>query len=156
MKPRNFLVLVIVAGLAASLLDRGGQAQLTLPGGKDDTLSRLGQRVGGFLEEIANDNVDEAVEQFLVRSPLLKDAARVARLKESIQRVSQQYGAFLKVEPVQLERAGRSLVRAVYLYECDDYPIVWSITFYRPDDEGDWSVISLQFHLDYDRVPTTP
>lgn len=156
MKTRHLALLILAVGICWGILSRGSQAQLTLPKVQDETLVRIGLRVNDFLNDVSNDNLDEGLEKLLARSPLLKDSQRVAKLKESVQRATQKNGNFTRVEPLKLEKVGRSLVRCIYLYHAEDYPVAWSFVFYRSEDDGEWNVISTQFNVDYDKLPATP
>lgn len=122
---------------------------------QDDEL-RLGQRTRAFLEAIAAGESDTALEELLVRSPLAKDEQRVTQLKQGLERGLQRYGKFLRVEGLRVERIGRSLMRCVYLYHCEEYPVVWTLVYYRPTEEGTWNLVSLKFDVDFDSLPATP
>jgi len=119
----------------------------------DETLIRLGLRTRAFLEQLAEREVDDALDNLLTNSPLAHDEQQVAQLKSRVQRGLEQNGQFLRVEPVRVERIGTSMVRCIYLYHCRDFPIVWRLIYYRPTEELTWNVISLHFGLDYDSLP---
>ena len=153
MKMRSLIILSIAVALCWVFSSRGSQAQLNNAALQDETLARVGGRVEDFLREIARDNVDEGIDDLLVRSPLLKDGKRVSQLKESIRREMQKYGVFMGVESLKLERVGRSIIRCVYLYHCQEFPVVWQATFYRAEEEGDWMLISLKFNVEYEKLP---
>lgn len=153
MNVRKFAVLLIVFLLTWAMLYRGSQAQLNNNKLQEETLIRIGTRVEDFLSDVARDNVDDALDTLLARSPLLKDAKKVSQLKESVRREMPKYGVFMGVEQLKLERVGRSIVRCVYVYHCLDYPVAWNLTFYRSEEEGDWNLISLQFNVDYEKLP---
>lgn len=156
MKTRHVALLLLTGGICWSVMSRGGQAQLTLPKVQDETLVRIGLRVNDFLNDVSNDNLDEGLDKLLARGPLSKEQQRVSKLKESVQRLLQKNGNFTRVEPLKLEKVGRSLVRCIYLYHCEDYPIAWSFVFYRSEDDSEWNLISTQFNVDYEKLPATP
>lgn len=153
MRIRNAAVLSIATLLVWAVLLTGIQAQNNKF--QDDALVRIGTRVEDFLGEVGIDNADAALETLLTRSPLLKDSKKVSQLKDSIRREMQKYGAYMGVEQLKLEKVGRSIVRCVYLYHCQDFPVAWNFTFYRSEEEGEWALISLQFNVDYDKLPAT-
>lgn len=126
--------------------------------GPDEVLQRTGTRVEDFLRDVGRDEVDSGIETLLAGSPLLKpDSKRVHQLRETIRREIRKYGTFLgRVESLKLERVGRYMVRCVYLYHCQDYPVAWHFTFYKPEESGEWVVISLKFNVDYEKLPATP
>jgi len=140
------------AVLIWGLLYSGGAAQLAGTKPLDEDVNRISVRIQDFLAEVAKDNGPEGVDILLTRSPLLKDPKRVALLKESIRREMERYGVFLGMEPIQQDRIGRSVIHCTYLYHCLDFPVIWTFTFYRAEDEGDWALVSLQFHVDYDKL----
>lgn len=121
----------------------------------DDTLLRIELRARNFLEGISKANVEPAVDELLVRSPLLKDEPQVTQLKQGIRKGLDRYGKFLRIEKLKVSRIGRSVVRCVYLYHCQEYPVAWTFTFYRSDEEQPWNLISLRYGLEYDTLPST-
>lgn len=150
MRTRSLLLVVVVAGLCWMGLHRGGQAQLNST--KSPEESRIALRVDDFLNAVAEDRVEAAVDNLLKASPLLKDTKRVSRLKESIGQELPKYGNFVDAEPIKLEKVGRSLIRSTALYRGTDYPVVWHFTFYRPLDDGEWTLVALQFNVDYEKL----
>ncbi len=148
MNARQRLVLALALALVG-LFGRAAVAQ------EEESLVRLGLRTRTFLEQLAHRETDAGIDEFLSGSPLLKDADQVQRLREEIRGSLIRYGEFLRVEPLKIERVGQSLVRCLYLYHCEDYPVVWRVMFYRPNEDQPWVVIALKYDLDYDRLPAT-
>lgn len=124
---------------------------------QDEALQRTGSRVEDFLRDVGRDEIDSAMETLLAGSPLLKpDSKRVHQLRETIRREIRKYGTFLgRVESLKLERVGRYMIRCVYLYHCQEYPVAWYFTFYKPEEGGEWVVISLKFNVEYEKLPAT-
>ena len=131
---------------------KGGSAQLTGAKPVDEALQRLGRRVADFLDEVGTENLEDSVDALLHRSPLLRDTKRVTQLKESMRKELRKYGSYTGVELLKTERIGKSLVRCVCLYQCEDYPVIWDFTYYRSSEDEDWSLISVQFHVDYEKL----
>ena len=149
---RNASLAAMVFVICWTFVHRATQAQISNTKLQDEALSRIAIRIDDFLGEIANDDIDTAIDSLLVRSPLQKDTKKVSLLKDGIRREIPKYGAYMGLEQLRLERVGRSLVRGVYLYQCLDYPVIWNFTFYRSEDEGGWRLISLQFSVDYGKL----
>lgn len=143
----------MAALLTVSLLAvwQGASAQLN-EGDPDESLQRLGRRINTFLVSIPKDELDEQFDLLIERSPLRKDYKKLTQLKDSIQRETARYGSFREVEALKLELHGQSLARGVYLYKCQDFPLVFDFTFYRASPGDEWGLIALKFHLDYDTL----
>lgn len=118
----------------------------------DEALQRLGRRINAFLVSIPKDELDEQFDLLVERSPLRKDEAKLTQLKDAILRETSRYGSFREVETVRLELHGQSVARGVYLYKCQDFPLVFDFTFYRTNASDEWALIALRFHLDYEKL----
>lgn len=121
----------------------------------DDDLSQIGTRVATFLRELVNGRADEAVDDLLERSPLERDAEKLSQLKIQINQSEQQFGEFLRGEKLRLERLGGSMVRAVYVLHCRQFPVIWRMTFYRDEMTREWVLVALSYDTNYDDVPAT-
>jgi len=160
MKGRYVLALI----LAAICLVFAVQSHITAemnnfqppPGGPlDDDVAKIGTRVANFLRELVNGRTDEAVNDLLERSPLERDGEKLAQLKIQIDQSEQRFGKFLRGEKLRLERLGGSMIRAVYVLHCRQYPVIWRMTFHRDDTSRDWVLVAMSYDTKYDDVPAT-
>ena len=119
----------------------------------DDDLSRIGTRVATFLRELVNGRTDEAVNDLLERSPLERDGEKLAQLKIQIDQAEQRFGTFLRGEKLRLERLGGATIRAIYVLHCQQYPVIWRMTFHRDETTREWVLVSLSYDTNYDDLP---
>jgi len=152
MASRNVLFGALVLAVLLALGWTGTQAQVNKDPISDDELELVGRRATVFLASIGKGQLDDELSSLLERSPLLKDSRKVQQLEDALRTELRRYGAFREVEKVRLERRSDSLIRGVYLYKCQDFPLVWEFTFYRPSPEEGWVVIALRFHIDYEKL----
>lgn len=134
-----FLVGVLGAGVSA--------AQET-----SDSVKRLQARVNLFLEGVSRGNTQDAYEELLRGSQLLKQTEALDALIEKTGRLDEDFGQYREFEPVDSKQVGRDLVLLRYLYKCENFPVVWYFTFYRPPAPGEvnqetdnWRVIIVRF-----------
>ena len=142
---------ILVALLAAGWTARG-HAQPAAAIREDDTVNFLKLRTEKFLNGVGQGNVEASLDELLINSPLAKDAKKIVRLKEGLGDGLAAYGTFLEAEAIQAERVGKALVRCVYLYHCETFPVVWHLTYYRSSESEGWKLIELRYDLDYERL----
>jgi hypothetical protein len=155
MRTRIFCVLAVVALAAIVISQRGSQAQLS-DRASDEVVATLTRRATDFLREVAKDDVEEGLRTLLTDSPLARDSSRITLIHDSVRREIPRYGIFLGAESLAAERIGKALVRITCLYHCEDYPVIWNFVFYRAVEDGDWVVISLQYNVEYEKLPAGP
>jgi len=70
-------------------------------------------------------------------------------------KIEGKYGAYRSFERVYAKRVGSDLIFMKYLYKCENFPVLWHITFYRTSTSGDvgpesrpWQVVSIRFDTD--------
>ena len=80
----------------------------------------------------------KGLEEILKSSPLAGEEKEktIAALSNNIREISLRYGAYLSFESIGVRAIGRDLVVLRYLYKCQNYPVVWYFTFYRPTTAG--------------------
>lgn len=121
--------------------------------GQEDDERRLAAKVKSFFENLANENsTPEAVfRDHLTNSPLAgpQSAAKLLALIDEYKKLEPRYGPFLEASELEVRRVGSSLVFLTYLYQSEQFPVVWRFVYYRPpsnEPEGpDWFVVRLSF-----------
>lgn len=111
---------------------------------------KLDARINLFLEGVSGDDAQSAYDELLKDSRLLQQKA----LKGLIEKTGElkKYGKCLGFEQIAVKPIGKDLVLMKYLYKCEDFPVVWYLSFYRtPAAAGaaptndTWRVITVRF-----------
>jgi hypothetical protein len=152
MMRRSFLV-VFPAAVALGLLAFGLALAQEPAAPKDEVLDALDARVRPFLEAVSQGDTQKAYDDLLRGSPLLlKKAEAVKALVERTNQLPSRFGRYRNFERIDVKRVGKDLVLLKYLYKCEDFPVVWYFTFYRPPagteapaEEAAWRVIIVRF-----------
>jgi hypothetical protein len=118
----------------------------------DATVARLHGRASQFLETVADGEPQSALEDLLQGSQLRKQAQGLQDVIQKSKDLESRYGKFKAVERISAKRVGKDLVLLKYLYKCENYPVVWYLTFYRDfsrpataEVEENWILIGLRF-----------
>ena len=137
--------LILLAGAGVS------PAQDT-PLEKDPVLLALDAKVSQFLEGVSIGETQNAYQELLAASPLIRRAKALKDLTEKTQQLGTKYGRYCGFEQIAAKRVGRDLVLFRYLYKCEDFPVVWYFTFYRASPPGEtppekvpWRVVTVRF-----------
>ena len=149
----GWLSLAVAAGGAWLVQMQWAAYSQETPAAKDEVIELLDGRVRAFFESLSQGAAQQAFENLLRGSPLL--GQKPDALKTLIERTGQipnRFGRFRGYERVDARRVGKDMVFFRYLYKCEDFPVVWSIVFYRlisrpdspPNDTG-WRVILVRF-----------
>ncbi|MGE0537315.1 MAG: hypothetical protein AB7O68_20250 [Pirellulales bacterium] len=141
-----------LALIAGAMLGLVSQAQPT-PVEADSSLAALEGEAARFLEEVSLGQIDTAYDQLLAASPTLKRSEGLADLKSKTRELEKRYGRYQSFERVGTRRIGQDVVLLKYLYKCENFPVVWYFTFYRPATSAadalpagtGWRVIALRF-----------
>ena len=148
-------VLVLTALFAGSLVTRGQNSGRAA----DLELDLLDQRVKDFFEKITYDYDDThaAYQDLLKGSPLLSQTEAMATLEQKTRQLPERYGPPRNFEQVSARRVGKDLVLMKYLYSCQNYPVVWYVTYYRiykrgdaPRENENWAVVAIRFDTNLD------
>ena len=143
--------------LAAAALLR---AQAAAPG-KATVIDALDARVRPFLEAISQQgDTQKAYDELLRGSPLLsKKSDEVKTLVERTNQLQTRFGRYRSFERIDARAVGKDLAVMTYLYKCEDYPVAWHFTFYRPParneagaEESAWRVIIVRFDTELERL----
>ncbi|MCS7306846.1 MAG: hypothetical protein NZ602_17275 [Thermoguttaceae bacterium] len=130
------------------------------PAAKDELIELLDGRVRSFFESISQGTTLQAYENLLRGSPLLgqkPDALKT--LADRTAQIPNRFGKFRGFERLDARRVGKDLIFFRYIYKCEDFPVAWSIAFYRaisrpdsPPDETAWRVILVRFDTDLEQL----
>lgn len=140
--------------LVLLILFVGGGVSLgqTPPPEKDPVLLDLDDRIGQFFEGISMGETQNAYEDFLAGSRLIKQDKALKELTEKTQQLQTKYGRYCGFDQIAAKRIGKDLVLFRYLYKCKDFPVVWYFAFYRaavpgetPAEKSPWRVVSVRF-----------
>lgn len=119
----------------------------------DPQLEVLDQKLKDFLRAIVDDDVHTAYQDLLSGSPLARQTDAVANLELKTKELETKYGAFRSVEQISAKRVGADLVLMKYLFNCENFPVVWYFTYYRMYKRGEaprdnWAVVAMRFDTD--------
>lgn len=129
----------------------------------DPTVDALKARVSQFLEGVSLGTTQAAYQQLLAGSSLLEQTEAVAALVKKTDELKGRYGQYLEFEPIAVRRVGKDLVLLRYLYKCEDFPVVFYFTFYRPprpeipsEKANNWRVIIVRFDTELELLAFMP
>jgi len=129
------------------------EAQTTFAPSPD--VEALRESIGNFFENLSDPNKGSvaAVEDFLKNSAMSE--AGKTRLVDGLKKINGNLGAYVAYEPIGVKSLGNDLVVFRYLYKCQDYPIIWYFTYYRPraksgDATANWSLIGFRYDTNLD------
>ncbi|MGQ9573884.1 MAG: hypothetical protein ACUVUC_01070 [Thermoguttaceae bacterium] len=128
--------------------------------GADPEIELLDRKVKQFFEAVSLDDVEAAFQQLLAGSQLAKQKEAVKALVDKTRELRLKYGESRGVERVAARRVGKDLVLLKYLYKCEQFPVVWSLTFYRTAARGDilsepantWKIVLVRFDTDLEAL----
>jgi hypothetical protein len=155
---------VIRIGLALLLLTAAGTAIAQEERSNDPELAVLEENVETFLQKVFHDDVDaqRALVELLRGSPLLKQTEAVGNLEKKTRDIPTLYGEMREAEWISTRRIGKSVVLVRYLANCENYPVVWHVTYYRskrddsPRNNDNWVVISLRYDTNVEQLVRNP
>lgn len=146
---------LVLLGTCGVLATRG---QPTTSGGP--LIETLEAQASQFFESISLGEVDRAYDELLARSPLRKQEEAIRTLKERTRQIKARFGEYRTFEQVGARAVGDDVMVLTYLYKCEQFPVVWHITYYyRPTDArdplatpGSWQVISIRFDTEIEAL----
>jgi len=126
---------------------------------KDPDLLELDAKIGQFLTGISMGETQNAYQELLAGSRLVKQEKALQELIEKTAQLQAKYGLYCGIEQIAAKRVGKDLVLFRYLYKCKDFPVVWYFTFYRtptpgetPPDKAPWRVVAVRFDTELERL----
>ena len=119
----------------------------------DPVINALDARVSQFLEGVSLGTAQQACQELLAGSQLLKQTKAVEALVQRTNELKGKYGEYRAFERIAAKRVGSDLVLLRYLYKCENFPVVWYFSFYRTPPRGDipaensnhWRAITVRF-----------
>lgn len=115
-------------------------------------VSLLHTQVVQFLEDVSLGRPEGAFQTLLTGSPLARQTEAVTKLIDETRDLERKFGKYRAFERISAKRIGNDLVLMKYLYKCDNYPVVWYLTFYRDFKRNDaspesdaWILIGIRF-----------
>jgi len=127
----------------------------------DVETAALEEKVARFFEEVSAGTTQNAYQQLLAGSSLLKEKEALKTLAEKTAELKDKYGEYRRPEKIVGKRVGVDVVLLKYLYKCERFPVVWHVTFYRPpprgadggvETGGNWEVIAVRFDTDLESL----
>ncbi|HZZ73318.1 MAG TPA: hypothetical protein VFE24_13770 [Pirellulales bacterium] len=145
---RFFCWCAVWLGLAAMV-----RAQAAEPAAPDPVVAKLDESVGRFFEGVAKGDVAKSYADLLKDSQLLRQADAVKSLVDKTKDLEKRFGKYRGYDRVDAKRVGKDLILVRYIYKCDDFPVVWYLSFYRDFKHSDadnsaWIVVSVRFDTD--------
>jgi hypothetical protein len=128
----------------------------------DPVIKALRERVTKFLEDVSLGTTQSAYEELLVGSPLRTQTEAVQAFVEKTDLIESRYGEYLEFEPIFSRRVGNDLVLMRYLYKCENFPVVFYFTFYRPPrkdvgaENTNWRVVTVRFDTELELLALAP
>lgn len=151
MLAKNWVAMGFLAGVAVLSSRRPAMGQET----PDPVLDPLRARVSLFFENVSTGSTEKAFDTLLQGSLLGTNTQAAAKeaLIEKTEGLVDLYGEYRAFKLAGSKRVGENLVFLKYLYKCENFPVVWYFTFYRPPPRGDrladsgieWRVIIVRF-----------
>ena len=142
-------VCLVLAGISLTSLATRGQVT-ERPA--DAELAGLDQKVKDFLGRISfESDIQSAYQELLKNSQPLTQTEALNALVQKTRLIRERYGEVRDFEQISARRVGKDLVLLRYLYKCENYPVVWHVTFYRTTKQNevprnsDWTVVTVRF-----------
>ncbi|MBQ9874997.1 MAG: hypothetical protein IJM30_11100 [Thermoguttaceae bacterium] len=118
---------------------------------------RLRDSIAAFLDNLADPKgAQKAVDDFLKNSPLGENEKTKTKIVDGLKTVNANFGNYVACESIGVKTVGTDLIVFRYLYKCENYPIVWYFTYYRPRPKnsdaptGDWKLIGFRYDTNLD------
>ena len=122
------------------------------PKEKDPVLLELEGKISRFLEGVSMGQTQNAYQELLTGSRLVKQEKALKKLTEKTQQLPTKYGRYCGFEQIAAKRVGRDLVLFRYLYKCKEFPVVWYFSYYRaavpgetPQEKVPWRMVTVRF-----------
>lgn len=109
----------------------------------DKAVQGLQDATEDFLAGLAIDQ-EKAFQALLSSGPLEDETDKLLPKTQELKK----FGAFPGadgVELVKLQRIGRDVVLLKYLQKFERLPVVWHFTYYRPDADDEFTLITVRF-----------
>ena len=109
--------------------------------------------IGNFFENVSDPNQGprKAFDELTKNTTLGDNETLLAGLSDNLKLVTANFGPYIAYEPVGAKALGSDLIEFRYLYKCQNHPIVWRFTYYRPRPNAadptsvPWTLIGVRF-----------
>ena len=123
-------------------------------------LETLRESIGNFFENLSDPSKgsEKAIKEFLKNTPLADSEKIKTKFTDDVRLINQNFGSYVSYEPIGVKTVGTDLVVFRYLYKCQNYPVVWYFTYYRPRAKSadvsastaSWTLIGFRFDTNLD------
>ncbi|MBR4833258.1 MAG: hypothetical protein IKU86_02845 [Thermoguttaceae bacterium] len=150
------LLLAVVVGRDNDALTPASvEAQTGATGADVETLRSA---IGNFFENLSDPNRGprKALDELMKNTALGDNEKTTSGLADNLKQISTNFGAYVAYEPVGVKTLGSDLIEFHYLYKCQNHPIVWRFTYYRPRPNSadpasvSWTLLGVRFDSDID------
>lgn len=150
------LLLAFVVGRDAGTLAPSSVEAQTGATGAD--VEALRASIGNFFENVSDPNQGprKALAELTKNTTLGENEALLTELSDNLKLVAANFGPYVAYEPVGVKTVGSDLIEFRYLYKCQDHPVVWRFTYYRPRPNAadptsvPWTLIGARFDSNLD------
>ncbi|MCA9121885.1 MAG: hypothetical protein H6822_11590 [Planctomycetaceae bacterium] len=156
---KKFVIVFSIVALAGQATTANGQ----VPNESDAVVTNaLTRRVEQFFGHLKTPSVsaEDAFSELLSGGPLDGRTEQLRAFVENYKKLEASYGRFLIAKPIRAERVGDDLTFLTFLYESEQFPIVWRFAFYRPPletlERPDWFVVRLSFDTKLESLTSSP
>ena len=114
--------------------------------------------IGNFFENVSDPNQGprKALAELTKNTTLADNEALLTGLADNLKTVAVNFGPYVAYEPVGVKAVGSDLIEFRYLYKCQNHPVVWHFTYYRPRPNAadptsvPWTLIGARFDSNLD------
>lgn len=114
--------------------------------------------IGNFFENLSDPNQGprKALDELAKNTALGENEALLTELSDNMKLIAANFGAYVAYEPVGVKTVGSDLIEFRYLYKCQNHPVVWRFTYYRPRPNAadatsvPWTLIGARFDSNLD------
>ena len=150
------LLLAIVVGRDGDAWAPSSVEAQTGANGAD--VEALRASIGNFFENLSDPNQGprKALDELTKNTTLGDNEKLMAGLADNLKQVTANFGPYVAYEPVGVKAVGSDLIVFRYLYKCQNYPVVWHFTYYRPRPNAadpttvPWTLIGARFDSNVD------
>ena len=151
------LVAFVVLGLRDRNVENPVVAQQSTAAYNAD-VEALRESIGNFFENLSDSSkgARKAVDEFVKNSAMAENEKTRAKIADGLKTINANFGEYVSYEAIGVKTVGTDIIVFRYLYKCQDYPIVWYFTFYRPRSKSQdgpassWNLIGFRYDTNLD------
>ncbi len=140
---------------------RGTAVEAQQTTASDPNMDAMRDSIATFFDSLSESSKGprKAVEELVKNSALADNEKTRTKIVEGLQTIGANFGDFVAYEPIGVKNVGTDLVVFRYLYKCQEYPVVWYFTYYRPRakdvveataSSGSWNLIGVRYDTNLD------